>query len=138
MKNLMTRIATRFNPKLGLWRFYTYPKLYLHDFRTEGYVDAWLKYPGHAQMIKAAALLRPLKVDEGIEPLEVHFLTGARFWYQTCFCAYSLMQQTRLNVRPVIYDDGTLNDEHRDGVLQVFPNARTVSAEETEARLDEY
>jgi len=89
-------------------------------------------------METAAASLPPLP-DYGTDaPLEIHFLSGKKFWYQTCFCAYSLAQQSRVNLRPIIYDDGSLEPEYQSELRRIFPNAQIISREMIQARLDVY
>lgn len=124
--------------KLGLWRWYYDPMVVWKEGARVNYTDATLKYVGYRQMERAARHLRPIKVDESVEPLEVHFLTGLNFWYQTLFCAYSLIQQARVNIRPVIFDDGTLEPRHVEYLQRAMPTTRIVSTREAEERLDHY
>ena len=90
------------------------------------------------QMKHAAHRLPAVAHDESIPPLEIHFLSGKRFWYQTCFCAYSLAQQVKTAVHPVIYDDGSLSYGYRQKIQKVLPNAKIVSRPAIEERLDEF
>ncbi len=80
---------------------------------------------GRAEMEAAAATL-PLPVTQG-EFLEVHVLTGKNFWYQTAFCLYSYSHYTRRPLRPVLYDDGSLDDVSRRKLERLFPEVRRVS-----------
>jgi len=68
--------------------------------------------------------------------LELHLLTGRRFWYQTAFCLWSLARHANRPLAPVIYDDGSLTDDFRYPLQRLFPAARFVAQEETIARLD--
>ena len=92
---------------------------------------------GRRQM-KAAALNLPPLPPTGGPPLELHLLTGRRFWYQTAFCLWSLARQTDRLLAPVIYDDGTLCEECRAPLQRLFPAARLVSRGEIHRRLDEH
>nr|MBP7483624.1 glycosyl transferase family 2 [Lacunisphaera sp.] len=69
-------------------------------------------------------------------PLELHLLTGRRFWYQTAFCLWTLARHSRRSLAPVIYDDGTLTAEFQAPLLRLFPAARFVLQADTIARLD--
>ncbi len=124
--------------KLGLWRWYYDPLVIWTEGARVNYTDATLKYVGYRQMERAARHLRPIKIDESSEPLEVHFLTGLNFWYQTLFCAYSMIQQARVHIRPVIFDDGTLEPQHVEYLQRAMPTTRIVSTCEVEERLDHY
>jgi hypothetical protein len=71
-------------------------------------------------------------------PLEVHVLTGRRFWYQTAFCLWSLAKASGREVVPNVYDDGSMRTEHAAYFEERFPNAKVVKQEEIVARLDDY
>lgn len=62
------------------------------------------------RMIEAAAEVRLPPPDAGAPKFAVHFLTGARFWYQTVFCAASLARHGGVRLACHIHDDGTLDE----------------------------
>jgi hypothetical protein len=74
--------------------------------------------------------------ESGEKPLEIHVLTGKKFWYQTAFCLWSLAQASRREVRPVIHDDGSLKREQAKQLRKTFPAARVEWLSEAEERLD--
>ncbi len=88
-------------------------------------------------MEKAAYQLKPINA-ESTPPLDVHFLTGAKFWYQTCFCAYSMAQQTQHCIRPIVYDDGSLAKPYQAEIRRVFPNAIVVTQPEIDDRINQF
>lgn len=90
---------------------------------------------GRMEMELTARSLPPLPPSGGA-PVEVHLLTGQRFWYQTAFCLWSLARHAGRPLAPVIYDDGSLTEEFRDPLVRIFPAARFVAQAETMARLD--
>ncbi len=90
---------------------------------------------GRREMEQASHTLPTLPAGAGM-PVELHLLTGRRFWCQTAFCLWSFARQTGRPLAPVIYDDGTLTDEHRAPLSRLFPAARFVPQRETVARLD--
>lgn len=96
-----------------------------------------IDYQVRSQMEKAAYRLEPVERDTLANPLEIHFLSGRKFWYQTCFCTYSMVQQAKTNLRPVIYDDGTLEQKYAKQIQRIFPNTKIISATEIEDRLNE-
>ena len=71
-------------------------------------------------------------------PIEVHVLTGKKFWYQTAFCLWSLAKASGREVVPHIYDDGSMRPEHAAYFGERFPNARVVGQEEIIGRLDRF
>ncbi len=89
---------------------------------------------GRAEMEAFAARLPAHAAAEG-KPVELHLLTGRRFWYQTAFCLWTFGRHADRPLQPVIYDDGTLG-AHRITLARIFPTARFVAREETLARLD--
>jgi hypothetical protein len=86
--------------------------------------------------METAAYSLPLLPAAGGLPLEVHLLTGRRFWYQTAFCLWTFARQSGRPLAPVIYDDGTLTAEFQAPLLRLFPGIRFVAQAETIARLD--
>lgn len=90
---------------------------------------------GRREMEAAAATLPPPPPGTGA-PLELHLLTGERFWYQTAFCLHSFAQHAGRPLTPVIYDDGTLTEAFREPLARLFPQTRFVAQAETIARLN--
>ena len=102
-----------------------------------GFFEARRTERGRRRMEAAAYDLPPLPAAvPGPPPLELHLLTGQRFFFQTVFCLWTFARQTGRRIAPVIYDDGTLAPEHRAPLTRLFPSARFVSQPETIARLD--
>lgn len=90
---------------------------------------------GRREMEVAAHLLPPAGTVPGT-PVELHLLTGRRFWYQTAFCLWTFARHAGRRVTPIIYDDCTLTRENRDALARLFPAIRFVTPAETAARLD--
>lgn len=88
---------------------------------------------GRLEMAAAAQTLPPLP-DPGPDAPVMHFLTGAKFWYQTAFLLTSLAPHA--GIRAVIHDDGTLVGESREALLRVATGARVSSDREAGERLD--
>ena len=91
---------------------------------------------GRRAMVEAARRLPETTPPDADDGHEVHYLTGARYGYQTVFCFASLQAHAPSRITPVLYDDGTLTAEHRADVRRVIPWVRIVGADEIEARLD--
>lgn len=89
------------------------------------------------EMEAAAASLPPLPVRQGAPQVELHLLTGRRFWYQTAFCLHSFARQSGADLRAHIYDDGTFDDALRGRLKQLGAGLVFHSATEIRARLDD-
>jgi hypothetical protein len=92
---------------------------------------------GQREMKTAGLALTVLRLASG-ESLELHLLTGRRFWYQTAFCLWTFARHACRPLAPVIYDDGTLTEEFCGPLRRLFPAARFIAHAETIARLDEH
>ncbi len=90
---------------------------------------------GRAEM-EAFAHRLPQPPPRAGKPLELHLLTGRRFWYQTAFCLWTFARHALRPLAPVIYDDGTLGHEFREPLGRLFPLTCFVAQTETVARLD--
>jgi len=75
-------------------------------------------------------------LDGHSPPLELHVVTGRRFWYQTAFCLWTFERHSGRRLQPTIYDDGTLTERFMIPLRRLFPQATFVTASETRARLD--
>ena len=84
----------------------------------------------------AARAMPPPTVSDAAPALDVHVLTGHRFWYQTAFCLRTLSAAAGRPVHPVLYDDGSLFPGEAGCLTRLFPMARLVARGEAEARLD--
>lgn len=137
MQNSLPLVVKNLRLGIILYRLYYAPKGFLQQCFHKGMTNMALNYQAQLQMEKAAYRLGPVKIDGLASPPEIHFLSGRKFWYQTCFCAYSMVQQARTNLRPVIYDDGSLEKKYQDAIQKIFPDARIILKQEIEERIDE-
>ncbi len=107
------------------------------SWRAGGPLEEWRTERGRRGMEAAAHTLPALPAaGPGERPLELHLMTGRRFWYQTAFCLWTFGRQARRPLAPVILDDGSLSAEWRTALARIAPAARFVSVPETLARLD--
>jgi len=90
---------------------------------------------GKREMEAAAYLLPPPKKITG-QPIELHLLTGRKFWYQTAFCLWSFSAASGRPIAPVLFDDGSLSGDYIEPLRRLFPDLRIVTAEESLAKLD--
>ena len=123
-------------PGQFLLRFYHTPVNRIRDsLRNGGPWQERRTEHGRAAMEAAAARLPVPSVASGAA-LELHLLTGRRFWYQSAFCLWTLARQTGRPLAPVIYDDGSLAEQYRGSLSRLFPAVRFVAQGETIKRLD--
>lgn len=138
MKNSLRSLVKDLHLGIILYRLYYAPKGFIQKFLRQGSINMAIDYHAQLQMEKAAYRLKPVESDALADPQEIHFLTGRKFWYQTIFCAYSMAQNTKINLRPVIYDDGSLEKKYQDEILRIFPDAKMILKQEIQERLEEY
>ncbi len=134
--NQMYQFAKVFQPgKILYWGYYA-PKGLIQKSLKRGILAQMGDRRAQQQMEAAANRLPPLTPTPN--PDRIYFLSGQRFWYQTCFCAYSMIQQSGIYFRPVIYDDGSLSQPYVAAIRRIFPDAEIITAQTTTATLDEY
>jgi hypothetical protein len=127
--------------KLGVlfYIFYYTPKAFIQRLARKGAINMAVDLQAKLQMEKSTYRLQPLSIRQiEVNTLDIYFLTGKRFWYQTCFCAYSMSQHTDDILRPVIYDDGSLEKQYQDEIIRIFPNAKIIVQQEIEVSIDKY
>ncbi len=116
------------------------PRAWLHRVAREGGpLEAWRTARGCAAMEQAALtlpVLPPVAADAA--PVELHLLTGRRFWYQTAFCLWTFARHARRPLNPVIYDDGSLAPRWRAPLVRLFPAIRFVDRPAALDRLDRH
>jgi len=92
------------------------------------------------QMEQAATqlpVLAPPAADSG-RPLEVWYLTGSRFWYQTAFCAWSLAYHSQRELVLHLLDDGSLRSDQEQQLRRLFPSGATRWKHMVAAELDQH
>jgi hypothetical protein len=136
VRDHLTTLARHWRLGKLLYQIYHAPRGFLHRCWREGPANLLLSRVGAARMESAARRLPRLPTASG-DGHEIHFLTGRRFWYQTCFCAHSMMRQADVALRLVVYDDGTLDRQCQQAVRDQFPDATIILREQIESRLDE-
>jgi len=73
------------------YKIYYFPKSFFQQCLHEGFTTIALKKWSQYRMEQAAYRLKTVNQTTVSKELEIHFLTGKNFWYQTCFCAYSFI-----------------------------------------------
>ncbi len=114
------------------------PRGFLKKCAREGPLNLWLTARGRQAMERTAWHLQAAQSTAHPNDAAVYFLTGAKFWYQTAFCAHSLLAQAGRPLRVVVIDDGTLSKEQAAALARVLPGLEVIWAAETQRRLDEF
>jgi len=129
--------------KLGLGKLayilYYLPQEFSKKIFKRGIINSVIDDQNRIEMEKATYKILSIASvpDVSNNVYDVYFLTGEKFWYQTCFCMYSLIQASGENLRPVIYDDGTLQEGQVNEIKRIFFNVKIVSTAEIQKKLDE-
>jgi hypothetical protein len=114
------------------------PRGFLKKCLREGPLNLWLMEQGRQAMERAARHLMRARHATTPEPKSVYFLTGAKFWYQTAFCAHSLLAHSNRPLRIVMIDDGSLGNEQAEALANALPGSEVVWATETQQLLDQF
>jgi hypothetical protein len=121
--------------KIAYWSYYA-PKGRLQKSLKRGLINQIADRRAKHQMEAAAHQLPSLTPTPN--PDRIYFLSGRQFWYQTCFCAYSMVMRSGVYFRPVIYDDGSLTEADAAAIRRIFPDAEIIAAAVTKAKLDQH
>lgn len=125
-------------PGQFLLKYYHTPVNRLKDCLREGGPFEQRRTEAGRRDMETAAHTLPDLPSRADSPLEVHLLTGRRFWYQTAFCLWSLARQSGRTLSPVIYDDGSLSEAYREPLQRLFPSARFVLQSEIIVHLNSH
>jgi hypothetical protein len=117
------------------YQLYYRPKAALKAASRRGFINSMVDQEHHRQMRRAAGELPCLDEPER-ESVRVHYLTGERFWHQTAFCAWTLSKYGKVNVVPVLHDDGTLDEDVVRRLRRTFPKIEVKWQVEAEQVLD--
>ena len=88
--------------------------------------------------MEAAAYHLPSLAPAPPDAPAVFFLTGSAFWYQTAFCAHSLVSNGGGRLRIVIVDDGTLKSRQAEQLQRMLPGLQVIWSSEVNRRLDQH
>lgn len=94
-------------------------------------LDLWKK-----EMEAAAWKLKPLTSTSNKPAVEIWFLTGKNFWYQSAFCAWTLAKQCGREISVGLVDDGSLTDEQEKSLRKLFPKGTTIRKEEIRDKVE--
>ncbi len=122
------------------YRFYFKPLGRLRTIRQQGLVRSARIASGEHQMRKAGRALPTLPQSQLPPPEDatrVTFLTGDAYWWQTVWCAQTLLHHAGQPLALEIVDDGSLKSAQQAELVRLFPQAEIVSNRAVEATLRE-
>lgn len=116
-------------------RFYRVPKSKWKEIRRFGGYISYLKVlKGKKEMFNASKSLPPIFSHQG--GLNIYFLTGKKYLYQTLFCAFSLVKVSpKETFQFILVDDGSFDDEFISQINSQMPNAKIITKTEIENNL---
>lgn len=100
-----------------------------------GPINQWITHRGQSAMRAAAAQFRPHHAPPTDAP-RISFLTGKKFWFQTAFCATSLLRHTDRPLAFEFIDDGTFDAAFAAEAYRLFPGCILTFATAIETSLD--
>jgi hypothetical protein len=101
-----------------------------------GYSLALRKHLNLLRSFDAPKRMPALQIRRAGDPVSVHFMAGESHWHLTCFCMYSLLKHSTLNLVPILHDDGTLREQQWDEMRRIIPGLQRVTIDQAEALVD--
>ncbi len=114
--------------------FFHYPIGLLRAMHSAGPLKFISAVIGRRNMQRAALRLTP---SSSKGTYKAYFLTGDAFWYQTSFCAATLIRHTPEFI-PVFCDDGSLKNAQIRQLKKLFPQSIFFSAAQIQSRLEAF
>ena len=121
---------------LGLWRVKHLREWIPRDGPELGYPLAIRKHLNLLRSFDAPKRMPSLQSRRSSDPVCVHFMAGESHWHLTCFCVYSLLTHSSLDVVPILHDDGTLQAHQWDQMRRIIPWLQRIAVEQAEASVD--
>lgn len=102
--------------------------------RFGGYV-AYNKMLKHQEEMIEASIILP-EIPSFKEGLQIYFLTGEKYLYQTLFCALSLTKACDEKFQFILVDDGSFNQNLINRIEHQMPGVKLILTNEIEANLN--
>ncbi len=119
-----------------LYKLYYNPRRKIYNVLQKGIGISLLESREEAKMKKCALALNCSLIPE--HDTTLHFLSGADFWHQTLFCAYSFLHYSQYAAKICIWDDGSLTDTQKSTLRAFYSGVEIREEEEIEARLNKH
>lgn len=121
------------------YKLFYEPKGKVRKVFKQGLYNSYIINRENGAMRKAALQLKiPVGHDDNLPTYQVYFLTGKKYWYQTTFCIYSLAKVAKAHIKPVIFDDGSIDEALASQMRSQFPDIMIHRIYEIEERLNNY
>lgn len=98
-------------------------------------IDGYLFLGKWAKHMEMAATTLP-RVEFAGPSLEIWYLTGNKFWYQTVFCAWSLANYSKRNIALRLVDDGTLTELQINHMRRIFSDVNVHTASSCDSTIN--
>lgn len=121
---------------LGFWRVKHLREWIPRDGPELGYPLAIRKHLNLLRSFDAPKRMPALQIRWKTDPVSVHFMAGESHWHLTCFCIYSLLRHSSLNLIPILHDDGTLRSHQWDEMRRIIPCLQRITTEQATALVD--
>jgi len=118
------------------YNLFAMPKGLIEKSYKRGFLNYYSDYRERRRMEDAVYSLPILNMNNNGNPLKIYFLTGEKYWYQSCFCAYSFINNVEEDIKPYFYDDGTLVKKYIDEIKRIFPTCKIINKDKIEKDLD--
>lgn len=107
---------------------YRYPKSNWKNIQRFGGFRSYYKMlNGKKEMIKSS--YRITEITSHLKGLPIYFLTGKNYFYQTLFCALSLVKNSQQEFRFILVDDGSFDKELIENANIQIPGVEIITKE---------
>lgn len=114
---------------------YRFPKSNWNNIqRFGGFLSYYRMLKNKREMNDASKSIPPVISFEA--GLKIHILTGKNHFYQTLFCAYSLIKVTKDKIQFVLIDDGSLDEKFILEIKKKMPNVKLILKETIKQNLN--
>lgn len=114
---------------------YRSPRSAIHKYkRFGGYINYELMLWNRRRMQKASFNLPP--VTSHADGLEIYFLTGKKYLYQTLYCIQSLVKVTNVKLKFILVDDGSFDKSIIARIKSQLPEAEIIIQDIIEENLN--
>lgn len=120
----MLQYLKKLVPERAKHLLFRVPREHWRRFRNLGAASYFFLESWSAEMERSVATLPPL--DRSGDPVDLWFLTGRRFWYQTAYCAWTFGKHASRPVNLNLVDDGTLEAKHVNALRRLFESVEVI------------
>lgn len=119
-------------------RFYRLPKSKAKEIKRFGGKKAYNEMLLAQQEMMIACHKLKIVDDHQTNDMNIYFLTGKNYLYQTLFCIKSLKTNCEENFNFILIDDGTFDDEYVKLAEKLIPNCKIILNKQLEKNINHY